>query len=137
MMSNSAGLGAAQWPKGRSMSNDTVLNRKTYGAGASVFREGEPGDVAYVVQSGNVQIFKTVDGAEKVLGEVGAGGIFGEMALIDDKPRMASARTAEASTLIIVSRNMFEEKLRKTDPFIRGLLQIFTGTIRRLSSQQK
>lgn len=118
------------------MSHDIVLNRKTYGENASIFREGEQGDVAYVVQSGKVKIFKIVDNEEKVLGEVGAGGIFGEMALIDDKPRMASARTAEASTLIIVSRQMFEEKLKKTDPFIRGLLHIFTGTIRRLSQQK-
>lgn len=118
------------------MAHDIVLNRKTYGEKVSIFREGEQGDVAYVVQAGRVEIYKTVDGVEKVLGEVGAGGIFGEMALIDDKPRMAGARTAEPSTLILVNRQMFEEKLKKTDPFIRGLLHIFTGTIRRLTQQK-
>lgn len=115
------------------MAETKVLNRKEYGPGTYIFREGQEGDVAYVVQTGSVDIVKEIEGEEKILGTVGKGGIFGEMALIDNKPRMAGARVAEATTVIVVNRQMMEEKLKKSDPFVRGLLHIFGDTIRRLS----
>ena len=59
--------------------------------------------------------------------------MFGEMALIDSKPRMAMARCSKGSTIIVVSRAMFEQKLAKSDPFIRGLLNILVNNIRELS----
>ena len=112
---------------------DTILQRQTYQAGDRIFKEGDEGNLAYVVQSGEVEIVKDVDGVEKVLGTVGQGGIFGEMALIDSKPRMASARCSKGSSIILVSRATFEEKLAKSDPFIRGLLNILVKLIREIS----
>ncbi len=112
---------------------DTILQRQTYQAGDKIFKEGDEGNLAYVVQSGEVEIVKEVDGVVTVLGTVGQGGIFGEMALIDSKPRMASARCSKGSTIIIVSRGTFEEKLTKSDPFIRGLLNILVNHIREIS----
>lgn len=109
---------------------NTVLDRKTYGLGQQVFREGQGGDSAYIVQDGQVEIFRTVDGEEVVLGTLGKGAIFGEMALLDDHPRMASARAIQPTTLIVVNRMTFDEKLRKTDPFIRGLLNILADAAR-------
>ena len=55
------------------------------------------------------------------------------MALIDSKPRMAAARCSKGSTIIHVSRSMFEEKLAMSDPFIRGLLNILVNHIREIS----
>lgn len=112
---------------------ETVLQRQTLQAGDRIFKEGEEGNTAYVVQSGEVEIFKLIDGKEVVLGRVGQGGIFGEMALIDSKPRMASARASKGSTIIVVTRDMFEQKLNKTDPFIRGLLNILVDNIRTMT----
>ena len=55
----------------------------------------------------------------------------GEALLIDNKPRMALARAAKGgATVIVVSRMMFQQKLAKTDPFIRGLLNILSENIR-------
>jgi CRP-like cAMP-binding protein len=102
-----------------------VLERKTCQAGDRIFREGDPGNQAYVVQTGEVELIKAVDEKEVVIGTVGQGGIFGEMALIDDSPRMALARSKTGGTLIVVSRKLFEEKMAKADPFLRGLLKIF------------
>lgn len=110
-----------------------LLKRDTYQAGDSIFKEGEEGNHAYIVQSGEVEVFKTVDGEEKVLGTIGQGGILGEMALIDDKPRMASARASKGSTIIVVTRATFEKKLNSADPFIRGLLNILASHIRTVS----
>ena len=112
-----------------------VLERRTCESGERIFREGDPGSQAYVVQTGEVELVKTVDENEVVIGTVGQGGIFGEMALIDDSPRMAMARSKSGGTLIVISRKVFEEKIAKADPFVRALLKIFAENIRRLSSE--
>jgi CRP/FNR family cyclic AMP-dependent transcriptional regulator len=116
---------------------DSVLDRQTVQTGTSVFEEGSQGDNAFIVQSGKIEIVKTIDEKEIVLGSVGQGGIFGEMALIDDHPRMATARAAEPTTYIIISRQLFDQKLSKSDPFIRGLLKIFADNIRSMSKNSK
>lgn len=113
----------------------SVLDRQIFPAGQTIFKEGEQGERAYIVESGLVEVFTVKDGQKVVYGTIGKGGIFGEMALIDDKPRMATARAAQASTIIVISRNTFQEKLAHTDPFIRGLLKIFSGNIRAMSSK--
>ncbi len=113
---------------------DNFLERKTCRAGDTIFREGDSANQAFIVQEGEVAIVKSVEDKIKVLGTIGKGGIFGEMGLVDDRPRMATARAKTGATLIIVSREMFDEKLTKTDPFIRGLLNIFADNIRALSA---
>ncbi|MBT3306486.1 MAG: cyclic nucleotide-binding domain-containing protein [Alphaproteobacteria bacterium] len=111
--------------------SDTIIQRTTYQAGDVIFKEGDEGNLAYVVQSGEVDIVKVVDGVETVLGNVGQGGMFGEMALIDSQPRMAMARCKKGSTIIVVTRAMFEQKLKSADPFVRGLLNIMVSHVRR------
>ena len=110
-----------------------VVQRRTFQAGDKIFKEGDEGDVAYVVQSGEVEIVK-VNNNEEVIGVIGECGIFGEMALIDSKPRMAMARTSKSTTIIVVTKQMFDEKMKSVDPFIRGLLNIFVDQIRSISS---
>ena len=111
-----------------------VVQRRTFQVGDKIFKEGDEGDVAYVVQSGEVEIIKVNDNNEEVIGVIGVGGIFGEMALIDSKPRMAMARTSKSTTIIVVTKQMFDEKMKLVDPFIRGLLNIFVDQIRSISN---
>ncbi|MSO54846.1 MAG: cyclic nucleotide-binding domain-containing protein [Rhodospirillales bacterium] len=106
-------------------------------AGDRVFREGDPANQAYLLQKGRIEIVKSIDGAEVVLGSVGEGAILGDMGLIDDAPRMASAVAVESTTVLVITRAIFEEKLAKTDPFIRRLLRIFVDNIRNLSAKQQ
>ena len=114
---------------------ESVLERRTYDTGQQIFDEGQVGNQAYIVQSGRVEIVKVLEDRETILGTIGEGGMFGEMALIDNQPRMALARAAEVTTLIFVSRMMFEQKMAKVDPFVRGLLKILVGNIRSLSAE--
>ena len=114
---------------------ESVLERRTYETGQKIFDEGQVGNQAYIVQSGRVEIVKVVEEEETVLGAIGQGGMFGEMALIDNKPRMATARAAEMTTLIFITRMMFEQKMVKSDPFVRGLIKILVGNIRSLSAE--
>jgi CRP/FNR family cyclic AMP-dependent transcriptional regulator len=114
------------------MATPEVLDRRVYAEGEVIFKEGEVGRrCAFLIQSGKVEISKKGDdGADKVLGYVPAGGIFGEMALVDDKPRMAMARATEATAVVIISESMLEAKLSKADPFIRGLLKLLVRNLR-------
>lgn len=117
------------------MSNDQVIERKVYAEGDTIFKQGSTGRTAFIVQKGAVDIFHaTPDGTEKHLANIGVGAIFGEMALIDDKPRMASARASEPTTVIVVTEQMFLHKLDQADPFVRGLMHIMADTIRSMSN---
>jgi CRP-like cAMP-binding protein len=108
-----------------------------YAEGEVIFKEGEVGRrCAYLVQSGKVEISKKADdSSDHVLGYIPAGGIFGEMALVDDKPRMAMARAVEATAVVIISESMLENKLSKADPFIRGLLKLLVRNLRETGRQ--
>jgi CRP/FNR family cyclic AMP-dependent transcriptional regulator len=115
----------------------SLLDRQTVAEGEKIFTEGDSGERAYIVENGEVEVYSLKNDKKMVYGIVGKGGIFGEMALVDDKPRMATAQALKGTTVIVISRAMFEEKLSRTDPFIRGLLKIFASNIRSMSSKNK
>src|SRR5919202_1453896 len=73
-------------------------------AGEFIFHDGDAGDWMYVIQEGQVEIIKPVDGRDVLLAELGAGEFFGEMALLEESPRMASARAATDVTLVEFSK---------------------------------
>jgi CRP/FNR family cyclic AMP-dependent transcriptional regulator len=107
-----------------------IIERRSFKDGETVFREGELGSTAFLVQSGDVEISRMVDDNVKVLGIIGTNGIFGEMALIDEKPRMATAKVKGGAIIMTITKMMYESKLKSTDPFIRALLRILVQTIR-------
>jgi len=111
------------------------VERRVYYVGDTIFREGDPGECAYIVQEGMIEISRDDEGEKAVLGTVGKGSIFGEMALIDNSPRMATAKAAKQSTLMIVTSAVFHAKLKNADPFVRGLLNIFAKNIRAMGKQ--
>ncbi|MDH5189102.1 MAG: cyclic nucleotide-binding domain-containing protein [Rhodospirillaceae bacterium] len=113
------------------MSRDNIIDRKTYPEGGIIFREGDTGTVAYIIQSGSVELFKGDENNKNVFATIGAGAIFGEMALIDKGKRAASAQAKEPAVLIVINETMFQNKLAKSDPFIRGLLGILVETVRK------
>jgi CRP-like cAMP-binding protein len=111
------------------MRNERVLERKVFYAGTKIFKEGDMGDRAYLIQDGQVEIVKN----GITLATLSKGELFGEMALVDDQPRMASAVALTDVSCVIINRDNFREKLAKADPFIRGLLNIFVRNIRNLT----
>ncbi len=113
-----------------------VVERKVVYPGQYVFKAGDEGDRAYLVQAGEIEIVRTGPmGNEVVLGTIQKGGIFGEMALVDDQPRMAAARAKEQTTVAIITRAQFQDKLDAADPFIRALLKIFVRNIRAITDK--
>ena len=98
--------------------------------GEVIFSEGEVGKAAYLIEDGQVEISKMIEGRRVVLGRVEQGGVFGEMALIDNTSRMATAIATMKTELMIMSEDTFRTKLERSDPFIRSLLRIFAQNIR-------
>ena len=86
---------------------DVILQRRVLAEGELVFKEGEDASNAFLIQDGEVEIFKTVDGNRIALATIGKGGLFGEMGLIDNKPRAAAAQAKIKTTLVVVTRAMF------------------------------
>jgi len=77
-------------------------------AGAVLFRAGDEGDAMYLIEQGKVRIcVRAKDGYEVMLTELHRGDFFGEMALLDGKPRSADARVAEDARLAVLSREHF------------------------------
>jgi len=110
------------------------MERKVVSEGTVLFREGSRGDVAYLVQKGQIEILKDeLSGSQKRIGVINEGGIFGEMALIDDKPRMATAKATKACTLVVINQMIFQEKMQKLDPFMKGLLNVLVQNLRNMA----
>src|SRR5262245_10410153 len=77
-------------------------------AGTVLFRTGDEGDAMYLIEQGKVRIcVRAKDGHEVTLTELHRGDFFGEMALLDGKPRSADARVAEDARLAVLSREHF------------------------------
>jgi len=92
-----------------------------YGPKAWVFRENDAASGAFVVMEGSVRIFKTRNGHETTLAVLKPGDIFGEMALLDGKPRSASARAGDGGlTVRTITPAEFKQMLG--DPFVWELL---------------
>ena len=118
--------------KGADMS-DTPLGQRNFASGDYLFREGEPGDEAYLIKSGSVEISRRQGNRDTPLAKVGRGGIIGEMALIDDQPRMASARALEIVETTVIPKNSFKQRLvrlQSVDPVMKRLLEVFVERIR-------
>ncbi|WP_461257927.1 Crp/Fnr family transcriptional regulator [Treponema sp. R80B11-R83G3] len=77
-----------------------------------LFAEGETGHTMYIIQDGSVKITKIVDNKEIILAVLGKGDIFGEMALLEDKPRAATAEVYEDCTLLAVNRKNFSNLIK-------------------------
>ncbi len=97
-------------------------------AGTVLFHEGDHGEEMYIIQSGKVKISKRLRGVEKTLAMLEKGEFFGEMAILNDKPRSATAEVVEDSGLLVIDRKTF-------DSLIRSNVEIAIRFIKRLAER--
>ncbi len=109
--------------------------RKSFTPGEVIFTEGEVGAEAYVIEQGTVEISKSDGNAVLILSVLTAGAVLGEMALIDSSPRMATARAARKTTLIVIPKTVFTKILGKTDAVVRVILTALLDRLRNQSRQ--
>ncbi|MEQ8734177.1 MAG: cyclic nucleotide-binding domain-containing protein [Rhodospirillaceae bacterium] len=110
--------------------DEQAIEVVTYPKGTTLFRQGEPGNAAFIVNSGSIGIYREVEDKKVPLATLRKGELFGEMAVIDGSPRMASAFTLEDCTLTMISVELMSEKMKKTDPFIKALITMLLGNLR-------
>lgn len=92
-------------------------------AGEYLMHEGEPGDALYLVMDGAFEVTKRSGNSEVVLAVRGAGEVFGEMALLEQRPRSASARAVKDSILVKVSHAVFNQLLQTSPAATLAILR--------------
>jgi CRP-like cAMP-binding protein len=108
---------------------ETGNTGRIYRKNAIFFAEGESGNELYILQSGSVKITKIVDNKEVILAVLKAGDMFGEMALLESKPRSASVQALEDCTALIIKQANFEGITATEPQIIDRLTQILAERI--------
>lgn len=107
-----------------------TFDRVVLGGQEMVFRWGDPGDSAYVIEEGCVEVL-TGGGLEpRRIAILTNGAMFGEVALLDRQPRTATVRTLVATRLIRIDRSHVEELLVRSDTVIQYLMQLLLARFR-------
>jgi CRP-like cAMP-binding protein len=96
---------------------------REYSPGEVLFRQGEPGDVMFVIQSGAVRITKHVSGDDKLLAVLGPGEFLGELAILNAKPRTATATAAEPTRCLLVEAKTLEAMVTKNSEIALRLIK--------------
>lgn len=96
---------------------------REYQAGEVLFREGEPGDRMFVIQAGAVRISKSMGGEEKVLAILGPGEFLGEMAILNGKPRTATATVVEPARCLLIDARTLEAMVAKNTEIAMRLIK--------------
>src|SRR5262245_10256001 len=110
---------------------DTASDLLRFDAGRTVFKEGDPGDTVYVVLDGKVDL--RVNG--RLVETVGPGGVLGEMALIEQAPRVATATARTACDLQPISEARFMTMIQQTPHFALQIMKVIASRLRRMNTR--
>ena len=89
-----------------------------------LFEEGDVGDCAYIIESGSVELSIDKGGKILIIATLGEGEVLGEMAIIDKRPRTATARALEETKTIAIPLDYIEQKIEAADPTVRLFLRL-------------
>ena len=108
----------------RSYKIQPKLPRRHLKSGECLFREGDPGDFAYIIDQGEMEISTFIDGQYTVLSTLSPGSMFGELAIVDGSARSASAYAKTDTVLTIVTEEQVNSRIQEADPIIRLLFTV-------------
>lgn len=97
-----------------------------FDSGEQIFAKGEPGDSLYIIMQGRVRVR---DG-ERVLNDLTEGDVFGEMALLDPEPRMASVSALEPARLLRLKQEPFRELIHQQPEVALGVIRVLARYLR-------
>lgn len=114
------------------------LQEQTLSAGHVVFEDNAPGDTLYIIESGCVQVSKTFDtGQEHVFADLGPGEFFGEMALLEEKPRSARVTTSAPTRLLAMPRQTFNLLIERHPVVAVNFLRMISSRLRQRNHEQE
>jgi CRP/FNR family cyclic AMP-dependent transcriptional regulator len=110
--------------------DEQTIHNVMYPKGKVLFKQGDKGTAAFIVNSGAIGIYREAHGRKIPLATIRKGELFGEMAVVDDSPRMATAFTLEESTLMVISVDTMMDKMKRADGFVRALIHMLMNNLR-------
>ncbi len=107
---------------------DTQSTTQHFLAGQPIFSAGDSADCAYLIQDGQVAMYSP--GEEQPLAILPAGEIFGEMAVLDNSPRILDARALSDCDVLVIKRSQILNRLEQADPVLRTLFEVLLSRLR-------
>jgi len=104
---------------------------ESFPAGHTIFSAGDPGSVMYVILEGEVEL--SINGS--VVEILGPGEPFGEMALIEHAPRVATVTTRTACRLVVVSEKRFLFMVQQTPHFALQIMRVMAERLRKMNER--
>src|SRR6266542_2022474 len=119
------------------MADDQLFQRfgKEFPPGTVLFREGAPGKEMYVVQHGRITISKQVGEVEKILASLGPGEFVGEMSILNNRPRSATATCVDPSKLLVIDAKTFEAMIRGNAEIAIRMIKKFADRLAETNDQ--
>ncbi|MDB5220251.1 MAG: serine/threonine protein kinase [Myxococcaceae bacterium] len=111
--------------------------RKTFAAGATIIREGEQGDAAYIIVAGRCDIQKELPSGTETLMSIGPGAVFGEMAIMTEGPRTATVVATEPTTVLVVTSAILDREMEALKPWIATLLKSLAARFRDIDTKHR
>ncbi|MFH2058407.1 MAG: cyclic nucleotide-binding domain-containing protein [Pseudomonadota bacterium] len=105
-----------------------------------IFKEGQIGNVGYLVKTGEVTIYKMIDKQKKVLSKLGPGEVFGEMGIVTHSPRTAFAEATEYCDLVVIDKDTLYSMLKQSPKLVQSitllLMKRLSNTLDMLKSNE-
>lgn len=117
-----------------------AMQKRTYNAGEVLFTEGQVGKAVFIIKSGRVELSRTGStGKQRTLGVLKAGQVFGEMALLEHRPRTASARVTEDGIVYLLYTATLETLMRQQPDIgvkvMRNIATLLSALLRRTNQE--
>lgn len=111
-----------------------IMPNKKFSPREIIFREGDTPDGVYYLCEGRVEISRKVNGTDTVIAELEAGDVFGEMSMVDDRPRAATIIAMDEVWVHHFNPNVFQRKLQEMDKLLYGVVLSLVLNIRNLNT---
>ncbi|MCB9996031.1 MAG: cyclic nucleotide-binding domain-containing protein [Rhodospirillales bacterium] len=117
--------------------DDKSLLKRQYLEGTTIFKSGDAADEAYLIEEGEVHIYRQENGVRHNLAVLGPGDIFGEMALVTNQDRTSTAEAGKKTLLVIITKQQLNEKLENSDPLTKALVHMFIKRLYRSNDEKQ
>jgi CRP-like cAMP-binding protein len=108
---------------------------RSFPKGTVIFQENDPGAEMFIIQSGKVKISKKVRDVEKTLVILGKGDFFGEMSILNNKPRSATAEVIEDAKLLVIDAKTFEVMVRSNTEIAVRIIKNLSARLQEADNQ--
>tara|TARA_B100001175_G_C19457556_1_gene614708 strand:- start:137 stop:478 length:342 start_codon:yes stop_codon:yes gene_type:complete len=113
------------------------MDRIKYNINQSIFKAGDPPDKMYLLVKGKVGIFLPLNDTKKPNFIIEENELFGEMGVIENQSRMATARCLENSEILSITKKEFDERVNASDVFVKGSLNALSYRLRQVEKKMK